>query len=348
MEEVLFLLHKPLFLLTLAWLLCSGVLQAQSTDTLYFKTGLKLSGEFDHLERGMISFSSDELDDQEISSYKISTLAASSYSYRITTIRNVVYYGTLGKADSGMVKILTSQDTLLLPLKELSMVASYDTGFFHNLSGTLALGYVFTKSASLGVLNTYNDIRYFDGRFAGDLNMNGITAFTSDGTKRIREYAWLTPGYYFTPLWQVAGIFSYQRNLELGTSKRFIEGAGIGRKFLVRQHMDAQLIAGVTTVQESAFQGSFRKGRLEAPFILQYNLYLLRDNNFQLQLAQGVFVGLNEGGRIRGEGMIRAAYDIIDTFSVNFIFYNSYDNQPPAKIFSKSDYSLVFGIGYSF
>ena len=158
MEEVLFLLYKPVFLLTLVWFLCSDVLQAQSTDTLYFKTGLKLSGEFDHLERGMISFSSDELDDQEISTYKISTLAASSYSYRITTVRNVVYYGTLGKADSGMVKILTSEDTLLIPLKELSIVASYDTGFFNNLSGTLALGYVFTKSASLGVLNTYNDI----------------------------------------------------------------------------------------------------------------------------------------------------------------------------------------------
>jgi Protein of unknown function, DUF481 len=348
MEEVLFLLHKPIFLLTLLWLLCSSLLQAQSADTLYFKTGLKLSGEFDHLERGMISFSSDELDDQDISTYKISTLTASSSSYRITTIRNMVYYGTLGKADSGMVKILTPRDTVLLPLKELSMVAAYDTGFFHNLSGTLALGYVFTKSASLGVLNTYNDIRYFDGRFAGDLNMSGITAFTSDDTKRIREYIWLTPGYYFSPWWQVAGIFSYQRNLELGTSKRFIEGAGIGRKLLVRQHMDAQLIAGVTTVQESAFQGAFRKGRLEVPLLLQYQLYLLRDNHFQLQLAQGIFIGLNEGGRIRGEGSIRAAYDIIDTFSVNLIFYNSYDNQPPAKIFSKSDYSLVFGIGYSF
>lgn len=348
MEEVFSLLHKPLLLLTLVWLLCSGALQAQSADTLYFKTGLKLSGELDHMERGMISFSSDELDDQEISTYKISTLAASSYSYRITTIRNMVYYGTLAKADSGMVRILTGTDTLLLPLKELSVIASYDTGFFHNLSGTLALGYVFTKSASLGVLNAYNDIRYFDGRFTGDLNMSGITGFTSDGTKRIREYVWLTPGYYFTASWQVAGIFSYQRNLELGTSKRFIEGAGIGHQFLVRQHMDAQLIAGVVTTQESAFQGTFHKGLLEAPIILQYNLYLLKDNNFRLQLVQGVFAGLNEGGRIRGEGLIRAAYDIIDTFSVNLIFYNSYDNQPPAKIFSKSDYSLVFGIGYSF
>lgn len=332
----------------MTWLFCSCALQAQSTDTLYFNTGLKLSGELDHMERGMISFSSDELNDQEISSYKISTLAASSYTYRITTTANKVYYGTLGRSDSGMVKIQTEQDTLLLPLKELSIIASYDTGFFHNLSGTVALGYVFTKSASLGVLNTYNDIRYFDGRFAGDLMISGITGFAADGTKRIREYIWLTPGYYFTASWQVAGIFSYQRNLELGTAKRFMEGAGIGRKFLTNQHMDAHLITGMVATQENALQGKLRTGMPEVPLILQYNLYLLRDNNFQLQLVQGIFAGLNEGGRIREEGMIRAAYEIIDTFSVNIIFYNSYDNQPPAKIFPKSDYSLVFGVAVSF
>ncbi|SEW54730.1 Outer membrane protein beta-barrel domain-containing protein [Chitinophaga arvensicola] len=348
MEETGFLLCKPAGLLILVLLYGCYSLRVQSTDTLYFKSGLQLSGELDHLERGMISFSSDDLDDQDISTYKISTLCASTYTYRITTLLHKVYYGTLGKADSGMVKIQTRQDTLLIQLKELSTVASYDTGFFHNLSGTVALGYVFTRSASLGILNTYNDIRYFDGRIGADLNISGITGFSEDGTKRVREYAWLVPGYYLNSHWQVNAIFSYQRNLELGTARRFIEGAGATYQFLLKHHMDAGVLAGLATVQESAFQGQLKTGRFELPLMFTYNLYLLRDNNFQLQLAQGAFFGLNEGGRIREEGWIRAAYNIISTFSVNLVFYNSFDNQPPLKIFSRSDYGLVFGVGYSF
>lgn len=348
MEEIGILCYKPAGLLAMLLLYCSYSLQAQSTDTLYFKSGLQLSGELDHLERGMLSFSSDDLDDQDISTYKISTLTASTYTYRITTLLHKVYYGTLGKADSGMVKIQTSRDTLLIALKELSMVASYDTGFFHNLSGTVALGYVFTRSASLGVLNTYNDIRYFDGRIGADLNISGITGFSQDGTKRVREYAWLLPGYYLDTRWQLNAIFSYQRNIELGTTKRFLEGAGASYQFLLKHHMDAGILTGLVTVQESAFQGQLKTGRLEAPLMFTYNLYLLRDNHFQVQLAQGAFFGLNEGGRIREEGWVRAAYNIISTFSVNLVFYNSFDSQPPLKIFSRSDYSLVFGVGYSF
>ncbi|PSL47668.1 uncharacterized protein DUF481 [Chitinophaga niastensis] len=341
--------YRPLFIASLVLLLlCSSKLSAQSTDTLYFSSGLTLSGELDQIKEGMISFSSDDLNDQEIERYKISTLTASSYTYRIETIRKMVYYGTLGKADSGMVKIQTAKDTLLIQLQELSQVASYDTGFFNNLSGTLALGYVFTKSAQLGVLNTYNDLTYFDGTFGAELSVTGITGFTQGGTKRIREYVWFTPGYYITPSWQAVGLFSYQRNQELGTAKRFVEGAGISNTLLVRSNMTASIIGGLVTNQESAFQGRLRTGILEAPLILKYDLFLLNDNNFRLQLVQGVFFGLNEGGRIRGEGLVRAAYDIIDSFSINLVFYNSYDSRPPLNFFTKFDYSFVFGVGYSF
>ncbi|MGN6510570.1 MAG: DUF481 domain-containing protein, partial [Chitinophaga sp.] len=145
-----------------------------------------------------------------------------------------------------------------------------------------------------------------------------------------------------------AAMASYQRNISLGISRRFQEGLAIGNKFLLRPHMRAHAVTGVVLNQERSIDGDDSKVLAEIPVLLQYDLFLFSDPKISLSSSQSVFFGVTQAGRIRQDGETKLSWEIFKDFTVDLIFYNNFDNQPPAADSRKFDYSIVFGIGYEF
>lgn len=322
---------------------------AQQKDTLHLYNNSVLSGELKNIKLGRMTFDADDVGLVNIKLEKIKSIKAVSKKFRIETVGRQIYYGNLlPPSTPGEIAIVTDTGAVLLRIEAVSQLSYYTKGLFQQLEGNVSVGYNYTRSSELGRFNVDGTLSFFGKRTEVNLTASTITSFVGDSTSRDRENVGLQGFYYFHPKWFAAAMASYQRNISLGISRRFQEGLAIGNKFLLRPHMRAHAVTGIVLNQERSIDGDESKVLAEIPLLLQYDLFLFSDPKISLSSSQSVFFGVTQAGRIRQDGETKLSWEIFKDFTVDLIFYNNFDNQPPAADSRKFDYSIVFGIGYEF
>ncbi len=166
---------------------------------------------------------------------------------------------------------------------------------------------------------------------------------------REREDVNLQVLYDLTPIFFPAVTLAYERNMQLGLVRRFAQSAGMGAKLLVNPWIHARVVTGIVFNQERYVDGRTSSNLKEVPVTLFFNAFKFTSPSYiSLSTTQSLFFGINQNGRTRLEGETRLAWEIISDFNVNITFYNSYDSRPSVAANGTSDYSMVFGVGYTF
>lgn len=320
----------------------------QVKDTLFFLNKTIVIGELTRVRLGRIEFDADGIGNISVKNDKIYTIRAAKHYFRIETVTDKVYYGTIdSSARPGTIKIITLTRQIEVPIAGISTLSYYGSDWKSKLSGEVGAGYTFTKSSNIGRFNMNVNMRYRTKHT--EALLTGNTIITKDSIKvyRERENLQLAFNYYLSSRWYAAGMVSYQRNRELGLKSRWQQGIGVGYKYITSSSNQGTAGTGIVLNQEQAFSNQ-RNILFEWVVQTNYTLFSFSKPNLTISTAQTFFLNLSQKGRIRWDGDLSVNWELVSDLSLKTSFYHNYDKKSPATLMPRLDYGFVAGLSYEF
>lgn len=328
----------------------SGNLVSQNIkDTIFFRNGSIIIGEIKMIRLGVVTFDPDDANDITVQLIKLKTISASGVIFRVETTADHVYYGRLiPSLKPGFVTIVQARDTLQQEIEKISVLYPFKDAFLERFSGNVGLGYTYTRSSNFGRINFDLSAKYVTRKDEISFGATGIYSMSDTTFTRDQEDVNFKYNYYLGPTWFLTAFISYQRNLELGISRRYQQGAGVGNKFITTQHIYGWLRTGVAINQQQSTDG-VKSGTLTELFgQVQFNFFRFTIPKISFDFSQSFFYSLSQKDRIRNSGQTNLSWEVISDFDLNLGFYNNYDSKPPASAASTFDFGIIFGLSYKF
>jgi hypothetical protein len=318
-------------------------------DTISFRNGSIIIGEVKMIRLGVITFDPDDANDITVQLIKLKTISASAVIFRVETTADHVYYGRLFPSiKPGFVNIINARDTVQQELEKISKLYPFKDAFLERFSGNASLGYTYTRSSNFGRVNFDLNAQYVTRKDEISFGAAGIYSLSDTTFSRDQEDVNFKYNYYLGPSWFLTAFISYQRNLELGISRRYQQGAGVGNKFITTQHIYGWLRTGVAINQQTSTD-NVKSGTLTELFgQVQFNFFRFTIPKISFDFSQTFYYSLSQNDRIRNSGQTNLSWELISDFNLNLGFYNNYDSKPPASAASTFDFGIIFGVSYKF
>jgi hypothetical protein len=325
-------------------LLCA----AQQKDTIFLFNGQILIGDVLGGELGVLSLDETDLGVIKIKLYKIRMIKTSK-EFKIETSTRDIYYGSMQVADVPGRTNIMSGDLVLesIELTDISNISSLEKQFWTRLQGNISAGLSYTKSSNVGQINLNSDVLFVSKKMAYQLHVSEYISIDSSKYSRDREQYELFVNYDFTPSWFVAGLTSYQRNLELSLARRLQEMVGAGYKLLVEKQLHLLLVSGLTFNQEKSTAGVESGLLLEIPVMLRFNFFRFKSPNMQISSTQTGYFSIFQKGRIRYDSNTQFSWELFKNFWLSMTPYGSFDNRPPEGG-NTFDFGITVGLSYKF
>lgn len=341
-------MKKAIWILLLGFI-SKNLVSQKLSDSLFFRNGSIIIGEVKTIKLGVINFDPDDANDITVQLIKLKTISASGVIFRIETTADLVYYGRLiPSLKDGFVRIVHDRDTVEQQIEKISVLYPFKDAFLDRFSGNATLGYTYTRSSNFGRVNFDLAASYLTRKDEITFGATGIYSLSDTAFSRDQEDVNFKYNYYLGPTWFLTAFISYQRNLELGISRRYQQGLGIGNKFITTRHIYGWLRTGVAINQQQSTDG-VKSGTLTELFgQVQFNFFRFTVPKISFDFSQSVFYSLSQKDRIRNSGQTNLSWELISDFNLDLGFYNNYDSKPPASAISTFDFGIIFGVSYKF
>jgi Protein of unknown function, DUF481 len=312
---------------------------SQKTDKVKLKNGDTITGEIKNMKLGRLSY---DVDGPGVISIKWEeiTKVTSDKVFEISIIGGELY---VTRIDS--LFITHRIDTLdqiveIIPVKDK---------FWSRLSGTVNMGFNYTKSNSNLQFNLSSYTYYKVPKFEANLKLNSlITSNDNDSTVSKKQDAILSLLRNMGKKFYWGGAAGWQQNTELGISNRYLLNGVLGWKAVADNHNRLLFSGGLSYNQEQSIETGIYDGYLDGLIRASYKRFYYSTPKLSLDADYTVYPGITQSGRVRMQGDLNISVEIFKDFNIGTQFYYSYDNRPPAGSLSNDDYGLVFTLGYSF
>jgi hypothetical protein len=341
-------LHFLLALL-LVMSVTNGYAQTKVKDTIIMKDGTVLSGELKGLKSGRLEFDIDNISIVKIKFDRIRLVKAITHQYRVETSDRKIYFGFIRRSDStGILRILTKDSAVLIPLDKIAFMTSYDGSSFMHVRGYVSSGFTYARSSNAGRFNFDAAIAWQFERVRTDLTGSMFVSQTDTTWVRDRENLNLQSFYLINSYLSVGGMVKYQRNYELGLARRFQEGLGIVYNWLSRNNFQVKSLTGLVFNQERNIEGQSFSNQIEVPLTIQAEFFKFSKPNISVNTSQSAYISLTDPGRLRWDGDTRISWELIEDLALSIQIYHNFDNRPPSGNPRSWDYGTVLGLKYTF
>jgi hypothetical protein len=345
-------IHRSLqFLLVilLAMSVSNGYAQTILKDTIIMKDGTVLSGELKGLKSGRIEFDIDNISIVKIKFDRIQMVKAITHQYRVETSDRKIYFGYIRRSDSaGILRILTRDSAVQIPLNHIAYMTSYDGSAFSHVRGYVSSGFTYARSSNAGRFNFDASITWQFERVRTDLTGSMFVSQTDTTWVRDRENLNLQSYYLINSYISIGGMFKYQRNYELGLARRFQEGVGVVYNWLNRNNFQVKSVTGLVFNQERSIEGQRFSNQIEIPVTIMAEFFKFSKPNISINTVQSAYISLTDPGRLRWDGDSRISWEIISDLALSINIYHNFDNRPPSGSSRTWDYGTVLGLKYTF
>ena len=238
--------------------------------------------------------------------------------------------------------------SLIMRITNICLLISVDKNFIRRLNGNLTAGFSFTKSSNIVQMNISAIVGFATKKMEYSLNVSSISSLNSGSFSRDNKNLSIFAGYDLNATWFVEGIGQYQRNFELGITRRFVEILGIGNKLFIRDDRQLIAITGLDFTQQKSTEGVSASPQPEIPLMVKFNYFQFRYLDIQISTIQTVYFSLSESGRIRYDGTTNFSCQLIRYFYLTVSPNINYDSRPPTGSSSNFDFGIVEGVSYKF
>jgi hypothetical protein len=321
-------------------------LAAARTDVVVLANGDRITGEVRQVERGKLTFKTDDIGTIEIEWDKVVSVSAAA-PFDVEDLDGNQYLGSLTPSAPGQVLIRWSDNEATVELVSIVRIRRLYTSFWRRLDGSLDAGASYTSASELFTLDLAGTVGV--ERPGYEVSLDGSATFTTQPDADDTQRANLSFGYArrFEDRWVALVQGKLEQNRELGFDLRSSAAAGGGR-YLARTRRDRLLAAaGISVNREKPVNGESTTN-LEAMAVLSYDRFAYDFPKVDVSMTVAGFTGLNDASRQRLEAQANLKRELVKDFYVTLRGYESYDSEPATEGAPTNDYGVTFALGWSF
>jgi hypothetical protein len=325
----------------------SPLLAAPKTDVVVLRNGDRLTGEVDQLERGKLTFKTDDEGTLEIEWDKIASVSAGA-RFDVDDLEGQRYVGSLGPGDSaGQMRVTSGDASVDVRLADVIRVRRIRSTLWQRLDGSLDAGASYTSASELFTLDVAGTVG--TERPGYEVGIDGSSTLTTQPGVEDTRRSILTLGYRrrFPHRWLALASGQLEQNRELGFDLRSSAGAGGGRYLVLRPRDRLLAGAGLSLNHEKPVEGEGNTN-VELVAMLAYDRFSYDFPKVDLSLAAMGYASLSDSGRWRLELDARLKRELVRNFYASLRGYESYDSRPATAAAAQNDYGATFSLGLSF
>jgi hypothetical protein len=321
---------------------------AAKTDVVVLRNGDTITGEITELDRGRLTFKTDDVGTLAIEWDKVKSVTASAM-FEVHELGGGQYFGALrpGPLDAELSVVPVAGVEKVLPLWRVVKIERLGATVWQRLDGSVDAGVSYTSSSEL--LTVDLAARVMLNRPGHGFGLDGSSTLTrqpdADETSRNNltfSYRRRRPGH-----WAEFAQAQAEQNKELGFDLRASLTGGAGRYVLQGRRHDLLTVLGLRLNREKPLEGE-STNNLEAALGLSFDRFSYDFPKVDVYATVSGFASLTDWGRVRAELDVRIKREILRDFTVSLRVYESYDSRPVTEGAARNDYGGSFGLGWTF
>jgi len=320
---------------------------AQKTDVLVLYRGDSITGEVKELNRGKLSYKTDDMSTLSIEWDKIAHLTSNNY-FDVENKRGIRYFGRLAANEEPGQLLVILSDTVSVRMMDIVAISRIRASFWSRLDGYVDIGFDFQKANNNRQLNGSGEVKYRGEKWASKLN--GTTYFQSQDSVDLtsRNDLSLQGQRLFGNHWSGLIFLSLEQNSQLSLDLRKTIGLGGSRELVHTNSMTFSVVASLAYANEDYADDESATNTIQAPIYGDFSFFLFDSPKTDISSTLSVMPILNDLGRWRIDFTARLSYELISDFTIGFRFFDNFDSRPPSVAAKTNDYGLTFSIGYTF
>lgn len=310
------------------------------------ENGDRVTCEIRRLARGKLQVKTDDMGTLDIEWDEVATVTAAGL-FEIGDRSGRLYHGPLETIAGRGLRVTTATGPGTVPLSSVVRITMIREGFWQRLSGSVDLGFSYTKASELGQLNADASLKFTRPTFSAELAGSSLVQRqpgTDDTTRHSLSFTYIRTlgGQRFA-----LGRASAEQNRELGFELRTALAGALGRYLLRNQGNEILGAGGLYVNREAPVEGETTTN-LEAVVALDWANFSYDFPNTDIEITWALFLGLTDWGRYRVDLEARFDRELFGDFHLILKGYYSYDSAPPTGGASTDDYQISLAIGYAF
>ena len=321
---------------------------AAKTDVVVLRNGNTMTGEITELDRGRLTFKTDDMGTLAIEWDKVISVTASA-TFEVHELGGGQYFGALRpgpQAGELTVATLSGADEVL-PLWRVVKIERLGATIWQRLDGSVDAGMSYASSSELLTIDLAARVAL--NRPGHGVSLNGSSTITRqpDAAETSRNtltfsYRRRRPGH-----WAEFAQAQAEQNKELGFDLRGSLTGGAGRYIMQGRRHDLLTALGLRVNREKPLEGE-STSNLEAALGFTFDRFSYDFPKVDIYATVSGFAGLTDWGRMRAELDVRIKREIFRDFSISLRVYESYDSRPVTEGAAKNDYGGSVGMGWTF
>jgi putative salt-induced outer membrane protein YdiY len=321
---------------------------AAKTDVVVLRNGNTMTGEITELDRGRLTFKTDDMGTLAIEWDKVTSVTASA-TFELHELGGGQYFGALRPGpQAGELTVATLSGTdKVLPLWRVVKIERLGATIWQRLDGSVDAGMSYTSSSELLTIDLAARVAL--NRPGHGISLDGSSTITRqpDAAETSRNaltfsYRRRRPGH-----WAEFAQAQAEQNKELGFDLRGSLTGGAGRYLMQGRRHDLLTALGLRVNREKPLEGE-STSNLEAALGFTFDRFSYDFPKVDIYATVSGFAGLTDWGRVRAELDVRIKREILRDFSISLRVYESYDSRPVTEGAAKNDYGGSVGIGWTF
>jgi hypothetical protein len=326
----------------------ASVLSAATRDEVIFQNGQKLVGLIKGLDKGMLSFNTDETGTISVKWVKVIGLYSPA-RFRVELGTGQILVGSFERAaEEGKAVIATDTGKVLLELELIMTIDPFEKKLLDRLRGEVEAGFSLQRAQSLTTYTLGAEVSYVTSK--GSLSLSGSSYLGKQEAVETttRNTLTLTLERDLKKRYVALGTAGFQQNTELGLSHRLILGGGLGNRLVYTNLIILTAGAGAVAVDEKYSDAEAANQNIEANFVGQLSAFRHTFPKLDLVVSALLFPSLTDWGRVRFEFETSFSYEIWSDFYIGLDGFYSFDSRPPTETASKKDYGISTSIRWKF
>ncbi len=320
---------------------------AAKTDIVVLKNGDRLTGEIKKLERGYLTFKTDDIGTLSVEWEDVAEVMANT-SFEVDDRQGGIYFGTLQPGPGeGQLSIVGLMGRQVVEMADVFHILRLGSSFWEGVDGSINAGLSYTSAGRLGTLDIFVDTVF--KRPSYEVGFTFTSTLTRQPEVEDTRRNDLTMNYIhrYPDRWLAFGLAELEQNRALGIDLRASIAGGGGRFLVQTPHSELLLGVGLNLNREVPVEEP-PSDNVELMIPLRYDKFAYDFPKIDIYVGFVTYVGLTDWGRVRAELNLRLARELFKDFSASLIGWESYDSRPPTVDGPNHDYGATFTLGWTF
>ncbi|MCG6924425.1 MAG: DUF481 domain-containing protein [Acidobacteria bacterium] len=342
--------HAAVALATALALLLPGLLAPAharpKTDTVALKNGDEITCEIVSLQRGRLRVKTDDMGTINVEWDKIAGVTGKGL-FEIEDLAGRLFYGPLETVPEKGLQVATATGIETVPLPSVARLMFIEASFWKRLSGSVDIGFGYTKSSELAQLNADVSVKFTRPTFVSEFNASSYMQRQEDVEDTSRNSISLSYTRVRENRQLVVGRVSADQNQALGYDLRAGVTGAYGKYFVRSRGNEMLGAAGLYVNREVPVDGE-SVNNVEAIVAADWANFAYDFPKTDVEIKTVFILGLTDWGRYRADVEARFTRELLKDFSFVIKGYYNFDSRPPSEGAARDDYQASVALGYTF